>query len=68
MPEIESIKSILMRRDNLSAREAKDLIQSAFEAFHDYLAVGDDESAYQVCSEYFGLEPDYLTELIEFIN
>jgi hypothetical protein len=54
-----------MRRDNLSEQHAKELIQNAFEAFHDYLAVGDEESAYEVCSEYFGLEPDYLTELTD---
>jgi hypothetical protein len=65
MQEIESIKSIIMRRDNLAEQDVNELIQSAYEAFHDYLVLGDEESAYDVCSEYFGLEPDYLTEFLE---
>jgi len=30
----------------------------------EYLAFGDVEAAYEICSEHFGLEPDYLMELI----
>lgn len=34
---METIKQVLMRRDNLSAEEADDLIQEAREALRDYL-------------------------------
>lgn len=61
----ESIKSILMRRDNLSANEAEVLIEEAREALQEYLAYNEQEAAYNICYEYFGLEPDYLTELLE---
>lgn len=60
----ETIKQILIRRDNMTADEADDLIAEAIEAMEEYLAENDTESAYNICSEYFGLEPDYLDELI----
>lgn len=60
----ESIKQILMRRDSISEAEADDLIDEAREAFYHYLEEGDETSAENICAEYFGLEPDYLEELI----
>lgn len=53
----ESIKEILMRRDNMSAEDADELIEQAKEAIHD----GEDPE--EVLAEYFGLEPDYIFEL-----
>ena len=61
---MESIKSILMKRDAMSEDEADELIFDAFCALNDYLAEDDQESAYNVCEEFFGLEPDYLDELM----
>ena len=61
---MESIKEILMRRDNMSAEAANELIRQAKESLDYYLSTGDMESAYDICSDYFGLEPDYLIELI----
>ena len=60
-----SIKKIIMKRDGLSSKEADELIAEAKEAIQEYLEYGDTESAYEVCSEFFGLEPDYLFELID---
>ena len=60
----ESIQQILMRRDKISESVAKALISEAQDAFEDYIAEGDEERAYNVCQEYFNLEPDYLDELI----
>ena len=57
-----SIKEILMRRDGMSASEADELIMEAQEELLNRL--GDGEMPYDICQEYFGLEPDYLTELI----
>ena len=60
----ETIKQILMRRDGLTAEEADNAIQAAVNEMNEYLAFGDVESAYEICSEHFGFEPDYLMELI----
>jgi predicted DNA-binding protein (UPF0278 family) len=61
---MESIKQILIRRDSMSESEADELIQDARDTFNEYLANGDMSSAEDVCNEFFGLEPDYLDELI----
>lgn len=61
---METIKEVLMRRDNLSAKEAEDLIEEAREALHLYLEEGDYFAAEDICAEYFGLEPDYIYELL----
>ncbi len=59
----ETIKQILMRRDSLSAEDADNLIAEAREDFYAQLEHGiPDES--QICMDWFGLEPDYIMELI----
>ncbi len=58
-----SIKKVLMERDGMPAAEADDLIQEARETMMQYLEDGEDELAYEICSEMFGLEPDYIMEL-----
>ena len=60
----ETIKQILMRRDKRTSQEADDLIEEAKGALQDYLAAGDVEGAEDICQEYFGLEPDYIFELM----
>ena len=61
---MSQIKEILMHRDGMSASEADELISEATDALQEYLADDDQESAYEVCQEYFGLEPDYIMELM----
>ena len=63
---METIKEILIRRDNNTPEEADDRINDAIDIFHEYIADGDDCSAENVCEECFGLEPDYLFELIYY--
>ena len=58
------IKEVLMKRDKMSAEEADNLISQAQDALQRYLAVGDMEGAEAICEEWFGLEPDYIDELI----
>ena len=55
---------ILMNRDGYSIDEALSRINEAKEALNDYLNEGDFDSAMYVPSEYLGLEPDYVMELI----
>lgn len=59
---METIKEILIRRDQMTVKEAEELIGEAKNALHDRLMEG--EMAYDICEEYFGLEPDYIMELL----
>ena len=53
-----------MRRDGMTEDEAEALISEAREAMLGYLDDDDMEAAHEICGEYFGLEPDYLMELM----
>lgn len=59
---MKTIKEILMRRDMLSSKEADALILEASANFWDRL--DHNEDPYNICEEYFGLEADYLDELM----
>jgi hypothetical protein len=56
------IKPVIMKRDGLTERQADDLINEAREAFHERLDEGD--MPFDICEEFFGLEPDYLDDLM----
>lgn len=58
----KSIKDILMERDGMSAKEADAEIEACRDAFNERLADG--EMPDDICGEWFGLEPDYIDELI----
>lgn len=58
----KSILSILIERDGMSQNDAKALITDATEDLNERLADG--EIPYDICNEWFGLEPDYLDGLI----
>lgn len=57
-----SIKSVLMRRDGMTADEADELIAEAKADLEARLAQG--EMPFDICEEWFGLEPDYLFDLM----
>ena len=62
---LESIKDVLMNRDEMSEDEAQDLINDARAEVEDLL--DNDGSlcdAEQIIADYFQLEPDYLMELL----
>jgi len=59
---MKSIKQILMERDEMTSKDADDLISDCQRDLMDRLAVG--EMPDDICSEWFGLEPDYVMELI----
>ena len=54
----DSLKSVIMLRDGLSSSEADDLINEAKEA------VADGENPEEVLEDFFGLEPDYIFDLL----
>jgi hypothetical protein len=58
----ESLRSVLMRRDGLTEAEADAAVNEAREELQDRLAEG--EMPFDICEELFGLEPDYLMELL----
>jgi len=59
---MDSIKKVLMERDGMSASEADELISLAKADLMDRLAEGD--MPFDICEEWFGLEPDYIDDLI----
>ena len=59
-----SIKNVLMERDGLSSEEANERIADAKELLQQYLLEGELDMAQEICSEEFGLEPDYLMDLM----
>ena len=63
---MNKIAKVLMKRDGMTYEEADNLIDEAREALQNYLDEGDSFGAENVCKEFFGLEPDYLDELIPF--
>ena len=59
---MDSIKQTLMKRDKITAEEADSLIEDARADLHERLVSG--EYPFDICAEWFGLEPDYIMELI----
>lgn len=57
-----SIKKVLMQRDGLSEAKANALIARARKDLQKRLAKG--EMPDDICEEWFGLEPDYIFELM----
>jgi len=58
-----TIKEILMDRDGMTAEAADELIAEAKRDMNARLADG--EYPHDICAEHFGLEPDYIFELID---
>ena len=58
----KSLLQVLIERDGMPEEEAKKLIKEVKEVLLDRIENGED--AYDICEEYFGLEPDYLNDLI----
>ena len=57
-----TLKKVLMMRDEITEAEAEEQIAAARQEVHQRLEDGD--LPYDICEELFGLEPDFLEELI----
>ena len=57
---METIKQILMRRDEMTSEDADEMIEAAKREFRE--EGGDPE---EIIAEWFGLEPDYAWELLD---
>ena len=60
---IGDLIKVLMKRDRMTQKEAEDLISQAKTDLDERLEQG--ETPEDICEEWFGLEPDYLMDLIE---
>ena len=58
MKTTNEIVRILMRRDGMERDDAEDLLRDA------RAAVEDDEDPEEILQDYFGLEPDYVFDLL----
>ena len=61
---MKTIKQTLMDRDGISAEHADELIDEARSELQDLINDGDFATAEDICQYHFGLEPDYLMELV----
>ena len=59
-----TIKEILMERDGMTENEAANLIAEATEDLNERLDNGEYVDDAEFCKDWFGLEPDYITELL----
>ena len=48
----------------MSSEEADELIEEAKEALDERISAGDISSAEEICMDYFGLEMDYIFDLL----
>ncbi len=62
LPVEMGLRQTLIMRDNMTCAEADALIADATADLHDRLDAG--ECPDDICAEWFGLEPDYIMELI----
>lgn len=58
-----SIKHVLMDRDNMSEEDADNLINQAASDLDYRISIG--QMPFAICQEWFGLEPDYIDDLLE---
>lgn len=58
------LKKVIMKKYDWNEQEADSSINEARTALQEYLDDDDQESAYNICEEYFGLEPDYIMDLM----
>ena len=59
---VESIMTVLMKRDGMTEEEARQEVEDAREELQELIEAG--ECPYDFCQDRFGLEPDYLDELL----
>lgn len=61
---MSELVDILVARDGIMDFEALELVKEARDQLQVYLEEGDLAGADNICQEYFGLEPDFLMELL----
>lgn len=62
--KMNKVVKILMERDDMTEQEAKDLINECREDMQNAIESGDYEYAEACMSDYLGLEPDYIFDIL----
>ena len=61
---MSDLKSVLMKRDEITSDEADDLIKAARDELFALIDQGEIEEAENICENHFGLEADFIMELM----
>ncbi len=61
---MSNLKQTIIIRDNLTSEQADRQIAAAITELNQHLNHGDEEAASEVCLDHFGLEPDFLLDLL----
>ena len=59
-----NLKQTIMQKYDWDENETDSAIEEAKTMMDEYLNDGDQESAFNICEEMFGLEPDYLFDIL----
>ncbi len=59
---VDSIANVLVKRDGITMTEAEKQVEFAHKTLHGMIEKGEDP--FDLCEDLFGLEPDYLEELL----
>ena len=59
-----NLKQTIMQKYGWDENETDSAIEEAKTMMDEYLNDGDQESAFNICEEMFGLEPDYLFDIL----
>lgn len=59
-----NLKQTIMQKYDWDENEADSAIEEAKTMMDEYLNDDDQESAFNICEEMFGLEPDYLFDIL----
>lgn len=61
---MRKIINILMRRDDISENEARNLVENCMLEIHEAIAAGRYMEAEDIFMDWLGLEPDYLMQIL----
>lgn len=61
---MDDLLTALVRDKGFTEEEALEQIEEAKDLLNQYLEEGDEDAAYNICEEMWGLEPDYLDDLL----
>jgi len=62
--QMSDLKLVLMKRDEITSDEADDLINAAREELFELIDQGETEEAENIYENHFGLEADYVMDLM----
>ena len=65
MNTVEDIIQLISRRDNISYIEAMNMVNECMEEMENSVVMGNWQEAEDILASYLGLEPDFLSILLE---